>query len=103
MASGSKSIEERHPELFAKDLKIDPRTRTRVVPMEVMALGMSRTGTACKSHSQAHSALIIPSFFFFFIFFIFLISQPRLTATVRECSDANGTRDSGLRSMLAWI
>jgi len=40
------SERERHPELFQKDLNIDRRTCKRVVPMQVLALGMSRTGTA---------------------------------------------------------
>jgi hypothetical protein len=42
------SVQERHPELFMADKGVDPRTRKRVVPMEVLALGMPRTGTACK-------------------------------------------------------
>ena len=40
--------EEKHPELFARDQYVDPRTRTRRVPMEVLCLGYMRTGTACK-------------------------------------------------------
>ncbi|KAF4980004.1 hypothetical protein FZEAL_3866 [Fusarium zealandicum] len=38
--------EEKHPELFRPDLNIDRRKCTRTVPMEVLALGMSRTGTS---------------------------------------------------------
>jgi len=40
--------EERFPEMFAPNRKIDRRTCTRVVPMKVLVLGMCRTGTACK-------------------------------------------------------
>lgn len=39
------SERERYPDLF-KDLNIDRRTCKRIVPMQVLALGMSRTGTA---------------------------------------------------------
>jgi len=42
------TLEEKHPELFQSDLNIDRRKCTRTVPMEVLALGMSRTGTSCK-------------------------------------------------------
>ncbi|KAF4851853.1 hypothetical protein CGCSCA4_v003305 [Colletotrichum siamense] len=38
--------EEKHPELFKPDLNIDRRTCKRVVPLEVLALGMSKTGTS---------------------------------------------------------
>lgn len=44
--------EQKHPELFQPDLNIDRRQCKRVVPMEVLALGMSRTGTSCKSSSS---------------------------------------------------
>lgn len=43
------TLQERHPELFAVDKLTDPRLRHRVVDMEILALGMSRTGTACKA------------------------------------------------------
>ncbi len=42
------TLQEKHPELFAKDLYIDPASRKRVVPMEVLCLGYMRTGTACE-------------------------------------------------------
>ncbi|KAF5007155.1 hypothetical protein FDECE_6508 [Fusarium decemcellulare] len=38
--------EEKHPELFRPDLNIDRRKCKRTVPLEVLALGMPRTGTA---------------------------------------------------------
>ncbi|KAJ7435444.1 hypothetical protein B0H11DRAFT_2113750 [Mycena galericulata] len=41
-----KSIQERHPEMFVRDANIDRHACRRVVPMEVLSLGMSRTGTA---------------------------------------------------------
>ncbi len=44
------TVEERHPELFAKDLYIDPETRERTVPMQVLCFGYMRTGTACQSY-----------------------------------------------------
>jgi hypothetical protein len=46
--SRMQTLEEKHPELFRPDLNIDRRKCTRTVPMEVLALGMSRTGTSCK-------------------------------------------------------
>lgn len=39
--------QERFPEMFAINRKIDRRQCTRVVPMRVLVLGMCRTGTAC--------------------------------------------------------
>ncbi len=51
------TLEEKHPELFAKDLYIDPETRDRTIPMQVLCLGYMRTGTACQStHSAVPSA-----------------------------------------------
>ncbi|RSL71472.1 hypothetical protein CEP54_001356 [Fusarium duplospermum] len=44
--SRMQTLEEKHPELFRPDLNIDRRKCTRTVPMEVLALGMSRTGTS---------------------------------------------------------
>ncbi|KAJ4180862.1 hypothetical protein NW767_013417 [Fusarium falciforme] len=44
--SRMQTLEEKHPELFQPDLNIDRRKCTRTVPMEVLALGMSRTGTS---------------------------------------------------------
>lgn len=41
-------MQEKHPELFMT-FDQDPRERKRVVPMEVLSLGMPRTGTACKT------------------------------------------------------
>ncbi|KAF6828493.1 hypothetical protein CPLU01_08475 [Colletotrichum plurivorum] len=38
--------QEKHPELFKPDLNIDRRQCKRVVPLEVLALGMSKTGTS---------------------------------------------------------
>ena len=37
-----------HPEMYSPDAGIDRHKRKRVVPMEVLSLGMSRTGTACR-------------------------------------------------------
>ena len=41
------TVEEKFPELFAVNRKIDRRQCTRVVPMRVLVLGMCRTGTHC--------------------------------------------------------
>ena len=40
------TMQEKHPELFMTSNE-DPRKRKRVVPMQVLSLGMPRTGTAC--------------------------------------------------------
>ncbi|KAK7413485.1 hypothetical protein QQX98_007633 [Neonectria punicea] len=40
------TAKEKHPELFQPDLNIDRRQCKRTVPMQVLALGMSRTGTS---------------------------------------------------------
>lgn len=42
------TLQEKHPELFARDLYVDPGSRKRKVPMEVLCLGYMRTGTACE-------------------------------------------------------
>ncbi len=42
------SPELRFPECF-NQTEIDPRTKRRTVPMEVICIGMMRTGTMCKS------------------------------------------------------
>ena len=39
---------ERFPELFDQT-SIDPRSRTRTVEMQVLVIGMMRTGTKCNS------------------------------------------------------
>lgn len=44
---GKVSEEERFPEMFQPNRKIDRRQCTRIVPMKVLVLGMCRTGTAC--------------------------------------------------------
>ncbi|KAJ7489534.1 hypothetical protein FB451DRAFT_1349737 [Mycena latifolia] len=41
-----KTIQAMHPEMYVPDANIDRHTCRRVVPMEVLSLGMSRTGTA---------------------------------------------------------
>ena len=46
------TLEEKHPELFAKDNYIHPRDRKRVTSIEVLCLGYMRTGTACKSRTS---------------------------------------------------
>jgi len=43
------SLREKHPEFFIPDSNIDRRGAKRTVPMEVLNLGMPRTGTACTS------------------------------------------------------
>lgn len=48
------NLKDRWPHLAEEDRWEDPRQRTRVVPMEVLALGFSRTGT-----SSMHTALQI--------------------------------------------
>lgn len=52
--SQMQTLEEKHPELFQPDLNIDRRQCKRTVPMQVLALGMSRTGTSCKSFRLPH-------------------------------------------------
>ncbi len=42
------TLQEKHPELFTRDQYVDPASRKRLVPMEVLCLGYMRTGTACK-------------------------------------------------------
>lgn len=44
----TKRDREKYPELFIPDSNVDPRTRTRTVPMEILNLSMSRTGTNCE-------------------------------------------------------
>ncbi|KAJ7606804.1 P-loop containing nucleoside triphosphate hydrolase protein [Roridomyces roridus] len=44
MADGT-SLRARHPDLYLKDANIDRHACRRVVPMEVLSLGMGRTGT----------------------------------------------------------
>lgn len=39
--------QERFPEMFAVNRRINRRQCSRVVPMRVLVLGMCRTGTAC--------------------------------------------------------
>ena len=45
---GQAHYEAVHPEMYVPDSNIDRHKCKRVVPMEVLSLGMSRTGTACK-------------------------------------------------------
>ena len=52
------TVKERHPEVY-RESNEDPRKRTRTVPMEVLSLGMSRTGTM--SMKAAFETLGIPS------------------------------------------
>ena len=56
------TLQEKHPELFVTSTDVDPRKRKRVVPMEVLSLGMPRTGTACMLSFTAtrHCNLTIP-------------------------------------------
>ena len=42
------SLKEKYPEIYAQT-NIDRRGCERVVPMEILSLGMGRTGTMCKS------------------------------------------------------
>jgi len=53
---------ERFPELFDQT-SIDPRSRTRKVEMQVLVIGMMRTGTKCKfacpSPSEEHSLISV--------------------------------------------
>ena len=46
------SAEETHPYFFKPDLGTYRRQCKRVVPKQVLNLGMSRTGTACKNSSE---------------------------------------------------
>jgi hypothetical protein len=43
----TKSLKEKYPEIY-KQTNIDRRGCVRVVPMEILSLGMGRTGTMCK-------------------------------------------------------
>jgi hypothetical protein len=52
MATGS----EKHPEVYVRG-KVDPRQRVRTVPMEVLSLGYSRTGTMS---TYTHAFLLAP-------------------------------------------
>lgn len=58
--SRMQTLQEKHPELFRPDLDIDRRKCTRTVPMQVLALGMSRTGTSCKFDKQTSSISKLP-------------------------------------------
>ena len=46
------SDEVRFPECF-NQTEVDPRSRTRTTPMEVLVIGMMRTGTKCAHHFLA--------------------------------------------------
>ena len=46
------NLKDRWPHLAEEDRWEDPRQRTRVVPMEVLALGFSRTGTSSMSSQR---------------------------------------------------
>jgi hypothetical protein len=43
----SLSLKDRYPEIYAQT-NIDRRGCKRIVPMEILSLGMGRTGTMCK-------------------------------------------------------
>jgi hypothetical protein len=43
----TKSLREKYPEIY-KQTNVDRRGCERVVPMEILSLGMGRTGTMCK-------------------------------------------------------
>lgn len=53
----------RHPELYAGDYAADPRTRTRTVPMQLLSMGMCRTG--CASMQKALEILGYPCYHYF--------------------------------------
>lgn len=53
MASPKITDQERFPEMFAVNRKINRRKCTRIVPMRILVLGMCRTGTACTVLSLA--------------------------------------------------
>ncbi|KAG6988577.1 hypothetical protein G7Y79_00070g096760 [Physcia stellaris] len=61
------TLAERHPELFAQDQYIDPRSQKRLIPMEVLCLGYMRTGTA--SMQSAFNILGIPCSHSFSLFY----------------------------------
>ena len=52
------ALEDKHPELFQSDAKIDRRSCKRVIPMQVLSLGFSRTGTACKLASLSDHSFV---------------------------------------------
>ncbi len=54
--AGVPTLQEKHPELFSTSSDVDIRTRKRIVPMEVLSLGMPRTGTACNQPSSNASS-----------------------------------------------
>jgi hypothetical protein len=47
-------------DIFTADTDIDRRQCKRVVPMRVLALGLGRTGTACKFF-EGHITLLYPN------------------------------------------
>lgn len=53
------SDEDTHPYFFKSDRDIDRRQCKRVIPMQVLSLGMPRTGTTCKL--SASPAEILPA------------------------------------------
>jgi hypothetical protein len=55
------TLEDKHPELFVPDQNINRRKCKRVVPLQVMSLGMSRTGTACKSSQHVSQEMNVKS------------------------------------------
>lgn len=59
----NKTAAETHPYFFRPDQDIDRRQCKRVVPMQVLSLGMSRTGTACASFPppfNSHPLIMTP-------------------------------------------
>jgi hypothetical protein len=61
-----KSLREKYPEIYAQT-NIDRKDCVRVVPMEVLSLGMGRTGTMCEFSLSLYSTLYSFSSFSFFL------------------------------------
>jgi len=53
------SLKEKYPEIYAQT-NIDRRGCERVVPMEILSLGMGRTGTMCKSCFSCLFSTLVP-------------------------------------------
>lgn len=53
LSAVTRSEQERFPEMFRQGPIADRHKATRVVPMRVLVFGLMRTGTSCKSSTQA--------------------------------------------------
>jgi hypothetical protein len=58
-----KSLKEKYPEIYAQT-NINRKDCVRKVPMEILSLGMGRTGTMCKFFALSFLAYLFLSSFF---------------------------------------